>query len=119
MMSESRPQSGGFIYLEHLCRITGLQRRQLWPVTALSSCLVLEGQQYINQSEDKRRKHVQAEDQLTELHFLSVEARLMSLIMKSMPFVWMKKEQAPSRRAYTTRATPCCLQLTPHPEAGI
>lgn len=53
-VSGARP--GGFIYLEHLWRTTGLQRRQPWPVTALSSCLALKGQQHINQSEDKEKK---------------------------------------------------------------
>lgn len=47
---------GGFIYLEHLWRITGLPGRQPWPVKALCSCLPLKGQQRINQSEDKERK---------------------------------------------------------------
>lgn len=53
---------GGFIYLEHLWRITWLPRRQPWPLTARSSCLALKGQQLINQSEDKERKCVEAAD---------------------------------------------------------
>lgn len=52
----------GFIYLEHLWRISELQGRQLWLVTALSSCLPLKDQQGINQSEETQIKCVKATD---------------------------------------------------------
>ena len=46
---------GGFIYLEHLWRISGLQARQPRPMTALSSCFTLKGQQHINQSAHREK----------------------------------------------------------------
>lgn len=63
---------GGFIYLEHLWRTAGLQKRQPRPETALSSCLALKGQQHINQSEDKDRKCIEAADLSYRSHFISV-----------------------------------------------
>lgn len=50
----------GVIYLVHLRRTAGLQRRQPRPATALTSCLALKGQQRINQTENKQRKYDEA-----------------------------------------------------------
>lgn len=53
--SVSAVRPNAFFYLGHLWWRAVLQRRQPRPVTALFSCLVLKGQQSINQSDDKEK----------------------------------------------------------------
>lgn len=67
ILCSSGQSLGGFIYLEHLWRSAGLQQRQPWPETALSSCLALKGQQHINQSENKEGKCVEATKSIMQL----------------------------------------------------
>lgn len=127
----------GVIYLVHLRKTAGLQRRQPRPGTALTSCLALKGQQRIKQTENKQRKYDEAANISNNF---SVTRRLNRCLFNSLLLIAFTRHAQWSQISnvfvfiqygtnmnsrylrififHNNKATPSHLQLMPAPYSG-